>query len=217
MTLPVGCRAWESASTAWRIAWRLTFCLVLAGCNAASNNRPSPATFNTPPLNAYALSGGKITHFIPDPGLLADPVDKSTLEACRQLPITSGIARHTYVIVHGRGKTVPITALVVGDYVLVTVGEITRMLDIPTTDSKGGLTLFPGSAQSIILGAGDRYAQIGSTRLRLSHPMYWAQNGGLVLTLPDTQRIFRQRSAQRKAEEFKVIKIADHLKPGVGY
>ena len=70
----------------------LALWLIAAGCN-------NPRAPSTPPVNAYALSGGMITHFVPMPDLLNSPADKAMLLACRQLPITSDTARSAVLVV----------------------------------------------------------------------------------------------------------------------
>lgn len=99
---------------------------VLAGCQGkrALTQYDTPA----PPIDAYALSGGKITNFIPTPGLLDSSSDKDMLLACRQLPITAHTARSpALVITAGQFGRVPINALVVGKQVLVLPTDLVTM------------------------------------------------------------------------------------------
>ena len=214
----------QAFASCWRGLCVFALCLACAFASGCVNlgslpKRQPPSSARQAPLDAYALSGGKITHFVPKPELLNDPTDVSMLEACRYLPLTSTTARSAYVIVHGRGKVVPTSALVIGKTVLVTLGEVTRVLGIATTDNTaGGLTLFPGSPQSIVTRANQTKVEVGNRTVMMSSPMFWAHNGGLVMTLPDMQKIFQSRAVQRgTTADFNVDRVVYHLTPDMKF
>ena len=64
--------------------------LIMAGC---SNPRASHA----PPLDAYALSGSKIKHFTPMPGLSNAPGDAMLLAAVGLSHLRGSVARSAIV------------------------------------------------------------------------------------------------------------------------
>ena len=123
--------------------------LVTAGC---SNPRASHA----PPLDAYALSGGKITRFISEPGLSADPTARAMLLACRQLPVTSSIAQSaTLVVTTGQFGRVPLHALVVGKQVLMLPSDFATM-GITFSANSHEFILYPTSPERIVFVDGTK-------------------------------------------------------------
>lgn len=174
--LSKGLCIWSAAFTIMLLALGL----LITGC---SSNRPSPRAFNAPALDAYALSGGKITHFIGNPELPADPTAKALLQACRSLSIKSHTAQSAYVIIHSRKGTQPVPALVVGGMTLVLMGSIERMLNGEVDHITASVLNLPGGTQR---------AKIGNKWVTLKFPIVAIDHGTqTVVTLPDLLTLFQ--------------------------
>jgi len=167
------------------IVMLLTFGLITAGCN---NSGPDPKAFSTPPNDAYALSGGKITHFTPEPDLPADPTAKALLQACRFLPLKSSTAQSGYVIFHSRKGTQPVPALIVGSMTLILMGSIDRMLNGEVDRTTASILNLPG---------GTKRAKIGGTWVTLKCPIVAIDHGTqTAVTLHDLLNLFQASDAQ---------------------
>ena len=176
---------WVNLSSTVSALVGLTLCLMLTGCNS---NKPDPAIFNTPPLDAYALSGGKITHFQGHPNLLADPNATALLQACRYLPINSNSAQSVILIFHSRKGTQPIPALKVGNQTLILMGSVDRMLN-------GEVDTITGSV--LTLSGGTKEAHIGNQWVLLKVPIVAVDQGTqTVVTLPDLLALFQASDNQ---------------------
>ena len=186
---------WVNLRSTVLAVFGLTLCLMLAGCNS---NKPDPAIFNSPPLDAYALSGGKITNFQGISGLPADPAAKALLQACRYLPINSHSARSVYLIFHSRKGTQPIPALEVGDQTLILVGSIDRMLNGEVDTITGSILNLPDGAKN---------AHIGNKWVLLKVPIIAVDQGTqTVITLPDLLALFRASDNQHgKSHEIEYL------------
>ena len=201
-----GSRVRQATSTAWGLA----LCLALAECNAGHSHRLDPSPFNTPPLNAYALSGGKITRFIGNPELPADPTARPLLQACRSLPRTSRTAQSVYVMFKSRFGVTPIPALRVGGATLVLVGSVERMLVGEANHLTAAILTLPG---------GTRRAKIGNKWVNLRYPVI-AVNGGAetVMALPDLLALFQAADEQRGGgHEIQYVKTQYDLNPALLY
>jgi hypothetical protein len=184
----------------------LTLGLLSVGCS----NRPDPRLSNAPPLNAAALSGGKITRYIPPPGLPNGPTDIAMLEVCQQLKLNSQTAQGAYAIFKAREGLFPVSVLIVGDQTLASLGDVFRNHDTSLQlGSNSIVTLYPGSAASIILDPTKRYATVGGTKIPLKNKaLYWPTDKELIMTLPDLITVFHARDEKRKGgQEIKFEKI----------
>ena len=181
----------SAASTAMLLA----LSLIPAGCN-------NPRASQTPSLNAYTLSAGKITNFIPTPGLPNSPTDKGMLMACRQLPVTSSTARSAFLILTaGQFGRVPLHALVVGKNILVLPGDLATV-GIAFSGNNNRFTLYPDSSQCITLIHNSRTAFVGSKRINLQYPVVATASNDLVMTFSDMKTLFHERDIQRKQPPF---------------
>ena len=170
----------------------LALCLIAAGCS-------NPRAPSTPPVNAYALSGGKITRFIPPPGLPNGPTNKAMLEICRQLELNSDTAQGAYAIFQAREGLFPVSILIVGDHTLACLGDVIRNHDAPLQlGSNGIVILYPGSAASIILDPSKRFAIVGGGKVALKNKaVYWPEDKELIMSLPDLITVFHARDRKR--------------------
>ena len=181
------------------LAFSLAFCFGLPGCRSSG---PDPSAFNTPPTDAYALSGGKITRFTPMPGLPGSSTDKAMLLACRQLPLTSHTARSAFLVVTaGQFGRVPISGLVVGNQVFMLPG------DFVTMGMDHGLGFSHESAPErgvggIMLTSGSRIATVGQKRMVLHDPVLFVANEGSVMNWADLLALFQERDRQRHQPPF---------------
>jgi hypothetical protein len=177
----------------------LAFVFIMAGCRSSL---PDPRAFNTPPNDAYALSGGKITHFTSMPFLLSNPADKAMLEACQQLPIHTNTARSALLVVSaGQFGRVPLHAMVVGDRVLILPGDFAR-LGIMCSGDSHSFTLYPTSPQSMTFIHDSKIAFVGNKKMQLQWPMIATQSADLVMTLSDMKSVFHERDVQRHQPPF---------------
>jgi len=160
--------------------------------------------FNTPPLDAYALSGGKITRFQGHPNLMADPNAKALLQACRSLPINSHSAQSVYLIFHSRKGTQPIPALEVGNQTLILMGSVDRMLNGEVDTITGSVLNLPGGA---------RKAHIGNQWVLLKVPIIAVDQGTqTVVTLPDLLALFHASDIQHgKSHEIEYLETRKEI------
>jgi hypothetical protein len=164
----------------------LALAFSLTGCRSSL---PDPRAFNTPPLNAYTLSGGKITTFIGNPYLPADPNAKALLKACRYLPLKSKTAQSADVIFHSHTGTQPISALIVDNTTLVLMGSVERMLNGEVDRTTASILNLPG---------GTKRAKIGAKWVTLKYPIVAIDHGTqTVVTLPDLLMLFQASDAHR--------------------
>lgn len=177
----------------------LSLCLVSIGCQY---KRPVPSSFNQPVTDAYALSGGKITHFTPQPGLPASPADKAMLLACRQLPLQTNTAQSALLVItagqHGKS---PLHAMVVGNRVLMLPGDLATM-GIPFSSVDHNFTIYPNSPQKITFLQGTKTALVGETKVQLQDQIIATQSNDLVMTLADMKTVFHERDVQRHQPPF---------------
>jgi hypothetical protein len=191
MFLPIGSRIGSAA------VMLLTLGLLSIGCS----NRPDPRLSNAPPLNAAALSGGKITRFVPEPGLANDPAARAMLMACQQLPVTSRIARSaSAVITTGQFGNFPLHALVIGKQVLVLPTDLATM-GIEFGGSGSELILYPLSKQAIIIAPGGNWARVGRKKVKLTKPIIGVDHQ-LVMVLDDLLTVLGERDRQRHQSPF---------------
>ena len=177
----------------------LALCLMLAGCNS---NKPDPSIFNQPSNDAYALSGGKITHYTSTPFLPADPAAKGMLLACRQLPIKSHTARSAFlVITAGQFGKCPLHALVIGKQVLMLPGDLATM-GIEFSGDKSSFVLYPRSSASITLKFGSRTALVGSKKVPLEDMVVATDSQDLVMNWADMLTLLKERDRQRHQPPF---------------
>ena len=191
--------------------------LIMAGCS-------NPRASNTSPLDAYALSGGKIKHFIPMPGLSNDPGDAMLLAAVGLSHLSGPIARSAIVTFQTSNGNDLVGCLVVGNDVLVILEDFTRqafgrgefsagpgsseiVLGPPYNGKpflatiQGQLFLYQDSQQYIQINPNDPNVLVGGKRIRLSHAVLWQDGkhplrGGHVILLSDLLRLFRERDRQ---------------------
>ena len=175
----------------------LALSLITGGCS-------NPRIVKTAPTNAYALSGGKITRFVPTPGLPNSPADEAMLLACRQLPVTSSTARSAFLVVTaGQFGRVPLHALVIGNdsMVLMLPG------DFVTMGMSHGLTFAKATAPekgvgNITLTAGSGVALVGQKKMILRHPVMAVATYDLVMDWKDMSALLSERDRQRHQPPF---------------
>lgn len=173
----------------------------MSGCKDMGPARPQVTPNFNPPLDAQTLSGGKITHYTPTPGLPADPAAKTFLMACRQIRLDSSQARSAFVVIKtGKFGRFEISALVVGSKVLVLPTDLVTM-GIQSGGSGDELSLYPLSAQSITFSSGSKRAKVGNNDVLLSLPVVRADHQ-FIMTLPDLLKVFRERDRQRHQPPF---------------
>lgn len=160
--------------------------------------------FNPPPLDAQALSGGKITHWEPTPYLPSDPSAKTFLRACRQISVDSRQARSAFVIIQtGKFGRFPLHALVVGNKTLVLPEDLVTMGmgDGAITDTT--FVFYDRSPTAISLIVDSPWALVGKTRIPLSMPMVQVpETREYVMALPDLLKVFAERDRQRHQSPF---------------
>ncbi len=177
----------------------LTLILLISGCK---DTRPQPDNPNQPPLNAYTLSGGKITHFIGNPDLPNDPAAKGFLLACRQLTLHTNTARSALlVLTAGQFGRSPLHAMVIGDLVLMLPGDFATM-GIPFSSVDHNFILYPNSPQKITFLQGTKTALVGKTKVQLQDPVVATASNDLVMTLADMKTVFHERDVQRHERPF---------------
>ena len=176
----------------------------MAGGGCAPRTGAISASVVTTPtqggLDAASLSGGRITRFIPQPGLPDSRNDRDLLQACRQIQTGSSAARSAIVVFKSSYGNIAVSALQSGTKTLIVVGGVERGLRAGelVTGKLGVMELYPRSRSTIILTAGSRSALVGEQRVRLSDPVAGVENGtDLVMTLADLIRVFRARATQR--------------------
>ena len=195
----------------------LALCLIAAGCN-------NPRVPYTPPVNAYALSGGKIKHFTPTPGLPNDPGDKMLLAAVGFSHIKGSVARSAIITFQSSTGNNSVGCLMVGKNVLVILEDFTRQAfgwgefsagpgsletvagppynGKPFLETKQGqLYLYRNSQQYIQISPNETTALVGGKRVQLNHPVLWQDGkhplmGDHVILLSDLLRLFQERDKQ---------------------
>ena len=156
--------------------------LVTAGCG-------NPRAPNTPPLDAYALSGGKITDFMANPYMPADPSMRALLESCQKFPLKSKSARSACVLLKSRKGTQPIPALTVDNVTLILVGSVERMLGGEANHCSRGILNLPD---------GHKRVKIGGEWIMLNYPVIAVDNGKqMAMALPDLLALFHACDVQR--------------------
>jgi hypothetical protein len=180
----------------------LTLGLLSIGCS----NRPDPRLSNSPPLNAAALSGGKITNFTANPYIPADPSIRSLLESCRKLPGTSSTARSAYVLLKSRKGTQPIPALTIDEITLVLTGSVERMLGGEVDDCSRAVLNLPGGCKQV---------KIGRRLIHLKYPVVAVNNNTeTVISLSDLLTLLKTCDEQRgDGHEIQYIKTTYDLDP----
>jgi len=196
--------------------------LLLSGCRS---NLPDPKAFKTPPpLDVYSLSAGKITHFVPVPGLEYDSDNSMLLEAIGLSNIKGPEARKGYVTFQSRTGNNVVGCLVVGNNILVVLedfqseafGEVTFsaspgspiIIKGPPYDGKpfletkyGQLYLYQDSRQYIQISPNEATALVGGKRVPLSQPVLWQDGkhplrGDHVMLLSDLLRLLHEHDKQ---------------------
>lgn len=195
----------------------------LSGCQASRPINyvlPAGATARTnylpPVLDAKPLSGGKITHYVPMPGLPAGPSYAGMLEACRDLPITSHSATATYVLIDSPAGKHPDTALIVGKFILIDADEVVRTMEIPAGWGGkvfGQLQMF--TWHSVVLTPGSKWAKVGNARIEMEYAPYLSTNYSLIITLSDWQKILAARDTlyEQGSHEIRSVKVIPQLDP----
>ncbi len=191
----------------------------LNGCEG----RRALTQYDTPssPTDAYALSGGKITRFIPRPASDSDPRDKFLLAAFGKAHLPGHTARSVILQLPGNRGNCTIGALAVGKHTLVSVEDMVQMAfgvmvgdtpkgawitvkgkpfnGKPFLETKSGeLFVYPDSQVYVQLTPGSRWAVVGGQRIALKHPVVWGDiksgiEGNHVMLLEDMLRVFQQR------------------------
>ena len=219
--------------------WKLFCCTPLAlasgglfsGCHQSKPSPPpdpSSMIHDVPifpgpklaPLDASALSGGKITRYILGGSNPNDPVQEATLEACRGLPIKDATAKSAYVVlrINPYGK-MPVSALVVGNTTLVSLGQVLRCMRTGYEEYKGVTVFYPYLASNMKSSPGSiglirrskwaiiggkyalvdnrDYAFVGGKRITLQQPIYCSSRAGIIVTLHDLLVMFHASDLQR--------------------
>ena len=150
------------------------------------------------PLDYRTLSEGKITYYFPSLTMPNDPVQEATLEACRELPVSSATARSATVVIKTSSGDLPVSALVVGNTVLVSEGQVLRALIIPfRPEGLGTETLYPESAAGITFTPNSKWARVGKKNILLQQPVFRSSRYDLVITLHDLIAVFDERDIQQ--------------------
>ncbi len=200
--------------------------LALAGCGLNHTEHVDSSTVNSPPTptDAYTLSGGKITRFIPMPGLPSDPSDKMLLAAFKLSHLSGSTARSGAVTFQSRTGNNLVGCLVVNKNVLVSVEDLMRqafgwlcsantlgsrvIVQGPPYNGKpfietrrGRLFLYQDSKQYILLNPNSRTAIIGGKSVQLSQPVLWQDgkhplSGNHVILLSDLLKIWQEHDKQ---------------------
>lgn len=187
----------------------LTLALPLPGCR---NTRPQPISANQQPLNASALSGGKITHFIGNPELPNDPRSRAMLEVCQHLTLNSTTARSGYAIFNAPEGQFPVGILIVGNQTLACLGDVFRNHNMPLQIINGIVVLYPGSSSSITLDPSKKFALVGKTKIALKNKaLYQPSDKQLIMSLPDMITVFHARDEQTGGHEIQFLKTVDNL------
>lgn len=179
-------------------------CVFSSGCTDRPNRQPKPPAQQAS-LDAYTLSGGKVTRFIGNPYLPNDPAAEALLKACRGLPGSSYSAQSVYVMIKYKARITPIPGLRVGKSTLILVGSVMRMLTYGI-DSK--------TAAILTLKGGAHRAKIGDKWVHLQTPVI-AVDGGqqTVMMLPDLLALFQTADQQRNSHEIQYVKTQYDLDP----
>ena len=208
--------------------------LVFCGCQGRTYPPGSPLdpNYRPPPSNASqaaALSGGKITRFIPTTAKNpADPSDRVMLKACRLLSTASNTAQSGYVRFDfwntnvSRKAVTGADALIVGDQVLVQPAAVSKFMGLADAFDLGGhFTIYPNinghPQQRILLTPGRSFARVGGQKVALQQPVVWVEpEKEQVMLLSDLLTLFRVSDAQTGSRTILQTKIVYRLPPGGG-
>ena len=175
-----------------------------------------------PPLDYKKLSKGKVTRYFPSPETPNNPTQEAMLEACRELPIHEATARSASVVIATREYgEMPVDALVVGNTVLVDLGQVVRALRIGIGD-EGQDTIGFGSASSesirliphtkwAVIGSkatlvdNKAYEYVGGKKVMLQQPMYWTSKRHIIITLHDLLTLFREGDAMHVSDKHTIL------------
>jgi hypothetical protein len=199
----------------------LTLGLLSVGCS----NRPDPRLSNAPPLNAAALSGGKITHFVPLFGLEHDSSNSILLAAVRLSNIKGSLAHSGLITFDSRTGHNSVSCLVIGNNSLVVVEDFMRqalgkgfpsagpgssvIVQGPPYNGKpflqtkvGQLFIEPDSQQYIRINPNDTNALVGGKLVGLKQAVLWQDckhplGGDHVMLLSDLLHLWEERDKQR--------------------
>ena len=194
----------------------LALCLIVAGCN-------NPRVPYTPP-DAYALSGGKIKHFTPTPGLPNSPTDRMLLAAVGLSRLKGSTARSAFVTFQSSAGNNAVGCLVIGNNVLVSLDELFRQgfgreqvderqgsavvvhgspyYGKPFTENyQGEMFLYKETPQYMRVTPGRKAAIVGGVPVQLHHPVLWQPGadplqGNHIMLLLDALRLFQERDRQ---------------------
>lgn len=200
------------------IATLLTIDLVIPGCVRL------PPGQETPPLNASALSGGKIKNFIPVPGLEHDPTNPMLLTAAGLSGINGSVAHSGFITFQSSSGNNLVSCLVIGSNILVVVEDFTRqafgweqfsagpgspiIVQGPPYNGKpflqtkkGQVFLYDDSQHYIQITPNDKTALVGGKPIQLSHAVLWQDGkhplrGDHVIFLADLLRLLQERDKQ---------------------
>ena len=203
----------------------------LGGCrDAPPPGSPMNPNYRPPPSNASqaaALSGGKITRFVPAADTNpADPSDRVKLKACRQLPVTSHTAHGAYYVVSCRMGTISLPVMVVGEQTLVSPNQLVRGMvlavggyvrkghNVKIANAKNGdMIIYPDWQRFpnnyIMLTPGSQYAVVDWKPVRLQHPVVWVEPEKVqVMLLSDWLRVFKASDAQTGVRSLQPIGLS---------
>lgn len=191
--------------------------LVMAGCS-------NPRASNTPPLDAYALSGGKIKHFTPMPGLSNAPGDAMLLAAVGLSHLRGSVARSGSVTFQTSNGNDLVGCLIIDNAVLISLDDLVRQgfgrVQLAETQGslvtvygppyngkpfvetrQGEMYLYQGAPQYIQITPGSNVAIVGGKHILLHHPILWQKGADLlggnhIILLSDALRLFREHDRQ---------------------
>lgn len=217
------------------------FALVSIGCHSEVPAL-DPKYSAPPPNDAPALSGGKITHFIPSPTTNpADPDDRTMLKACRQLNGIGSVARSGIAVLtfrsnaSNRVEKTGVAALVISKGVLVEPSGVERFMGRAdsigrkgyvyhrkgrnvTMTAEGSYIIYPNwpgdEEQFILLNPGSKFANVGGTQVALQQPVIWVDGEkDQVMLLSDLVKLFKVSDAQTGAQSIIKTSIVYKLPP----
>ena len=209
----------------WLVVFVSLIMVLLIAMGGCRSSLPDPVAFKTPPpLDVYGLSAGKITHFVPTPGLEYDSDNSMLLRAVGLSNIKGTEARKGFVAFQSSTGNNLVGCLVIGDNVLVVMEDFQRqafgegtfsalpgspmIVQGPPYNGKpfletkyGQLYLYQDSKQYIQISPNEKTALVGGKRVPLSQPVLWQDGrhplrGDHVLLLSDLLRILQERDKQ---------------------
>ena len=216
----------QARAACWLGIYILLSCVFVSGC--VNQRRPPSRQPSTPaaqvPLDAYTLSGGKITQFVSLPGSNNDPTDKMLLAAFGLSLLKGSSARSALVTFQTSAGNNLVGGLVINNNVLVSLDDFTRQafgweqLDetkgsfvtvrgIPyfskpfLKTNQGEMFLYKNSPQYIQITPGSQIALVGGKRISLRHPVLWQNGqhplqGNHVMLLSDLLLLFKEHDKQ---------------------